>query len=78
MSNIEIKYLDPDKLLVIEASGKIKQLYVPIKGKTNQPLSNKIPGETLIYIEEIRACKEFKLLFRVFNNWYPYWSFSIK
>jgi hypothetical protein len=78
MSNNDIIYLDPKKLLVVESVGKIKQLYVPIRMTTNVQLNPKIPSLTIVYIEEIQKHRQYRIVYRVFGRWYPYWAFNIK
>lgn len=74
----EILFLDPGRLLVIQANGKIKELYVPIRVTVLKAPNNNIPSFTVVYIEEIRSHPEYKLIFRIFTVWYPFWVFDIK
>jgi len=78
MNNRQIQYLDPGKLLVIESTGKIKQLYVPIRMCTSKALNTQIPQLTFVYIEEIQTHHQYRLVYKVFGRWYPYWAFNIK
>ena len=78
MNYPDIKYVDPGKLLVIEGTGKLKQLYVPIKVLTIQPLNHRIPPQTFVHVDEIQIHSQYKLVFKVFDSWYPYWAFTIK
>ena len=71
----EIHFLDPGKLLVIQVSGKIKELYVPIRMTTMVSLNKNIPPFTIVHIEEIQLHREHRLLFRIFGGWYPYWAY---
>jgi hypothetical protein len=72
-----LKYLDPKILLIVKKNGCLMQLYVPIKAISVHPFNKKIPINTTTYIEEIRPHEKHKIIYRIFDTWYPYWGFRI-
>ena len=72
----QVIYDNPGSLIVINSSGKMKQLYVPIRVVNILPLEH-IPLYTRMYIEEIRIHPQHLLVYRILNVWYPYWCFRL-
>jgi hypothetical protein len=73
-----IRYLDPKKLLVIRSDGTLNQLHVPIRVLVNYQLTDRLHVMTQVFIEEIMPHKGHKIIYRIFDHWYPYWGFTLK
>jgi hypothetical protein len=72
----QVFYHDPRTLMVIQPSRKIKQLFVPIKVQCMTPVE-KIPVNSWVYVVEIQHHLKYRIIYRVFDLWYPYWCFRI-
>lgn len=76
MDQPQINYVDPLSILVINPSGKMRQLFVPFKAQVIVRTAN-ISLNTWVMVEEVRSDVTHKLLYRVGNNWWPYYAFRI-
>ena len=67
---------NPNTLIVITSTGKILQLFTPIKAICNAATVG-IPIGTTVFIEAIMLHKEHKLCYKITGVWYVYWIFTI-
>ncbi len=72
----QIIHFDPYSLLVINASGKLKQLFVPIK---MQVLSDNtwLKKDNWVMVDEIQPHLQHLLIFRIDSQWFPYHIFRL-
>jgi hypothetical protein len=73
-----IKYIDPNKLLVIKINGQLTELLVPIRVIVVIQFNSTLPVNTLTYVEEIQPDSNHRIIYRIFHTWYPYWGFRIR
>lgn len=78
MNYENIKYINPRKLLVIKKNGALAELHVPIRVIVVNQLNSALPLNTISYIEEIQPHQKLKIIYRIFDTWYPYWGFQIR
>ena len=72
----ESVYKNAGTMLVINPTGKIVQLFVPIKAVCKHGVKG-IPIGTTVFIEAIVLHHEHKMCYRITGNWYVYWCFTI-
>jgi hypothetical protein len=71
-----INYIDYKSLLVINPAGQMRQLFVPFKVQVMQPAEYFKVG-TWVEVEEIMPHDQYKLLYRIGTNWWPYYIFRL-
>jgi hypothetical protein len=71
-----LKVTDPKSLLVITQGGKLRKLFVPIAVKTMLAVGPLEAGAT-VYVEEVAEHKKYKIIYRIFNSWYPHSYFKL-
>ena len=71
-----INFVDYNSLLVINQSGKMRQLFVPFKVQTIQDISSFKRGSWVI-VEEVQSHARHKLLYRIGSTWWSYHLFRI-
>lgn len=72
-----INYLDHDSIMVINSAGRMRQLFVPFKARVVEPTDTLILN-SWVNIEEVYPHREHRLLYRVGNNWWPYYIFRLE
>lgn len=72
----KIKYCDDKSLYLINKSGKLRQLFVPFKVQCITPVGN-IKPESWVYVEQVTKHNQFRILYKVFDDWIPYNFFRI-
>ena len=69
-------YKYANTMLVVNPSGKILQLFIPIKAICKYPV-NGIDVGTVVFIEGIVLNKQYKMCYRITGKWYVYNCFTI-
>lgn len=69
-------YMNANSMMVITPSGKVLQLFTPIRATCKTAISD-IQIGTTVFIEAIMLHKEHKLCYKITGTWYVYWCFSI-
>jgi hypothetical protein len=73
-----VKYQDPKSLFIVNETGQMRQLFVPIKARCIEAVDH-IPFGSWIYIDAIFLHRKFLLLYWVNNSrLLPYYHFTIK
>jgi hypothetical protein len=72
----QYRYYDPRTLLVINAKGKLKVLYVPFRVLCVDPIGN-LPLHGLVYVERVYAGRGNTLYFQVFGRRYAHRHFKL-
>ena len=72
-----INYVNNKSILAINPAGKMRQVFVPFRV---QVLCNtKILKENhWVLVEEVQAHDQYKMLYRVASNWWPYNLFRLQ
>ena len=73
----KIKYYDPYSVIVINHNGQMRQLFVPFKVKVIEHTSVLVKDAWLV-VEEIISHETHRLLYRIGNQWWPYYAFKIE
>lgn len=76
MSPPHLNYIDPFSLLVVNPTGKIRQLFVPFKAQVILDTPN-FPKNAWVFVEEVSPNNKHKLIYRVGENWWPYYVFRL-
>ena len=63
--------------MVINTLGQIRQLFIPFKAEVLITTGNLKKGST-VFVENVQLHHQYKLIYRVGNNWYPYNIFNLK
>jgi hypothetical protein len=71
-----INYIDHSSILVINSTGKMRQLYVPFRVQCIVDVS-KIPQNTWVYVEEVMPHEKHIIIYRILDLWVPYNCFKI-
>ena len=73
---MQIKFYNPYSLLIVNRKGKLRQLFVPILVKCSYSYDI-LKKDSLVYVEQVVANEQYRILYRVFDQWYPYYFFNI-
>ena len=76
MDSQEINYVDCKSILVINATGKMRQLFVPFRVQVILDSSTLKKGSWVI-VDEVQTHTHFKLIYRIGMNWWQYDLFRI-
>lgn len=71
-----IKYLNPYTLLIINSHGSIRELYTPFRVISTCDIG-KIQSQSTVFVEDTAEHPEHLILFKIFENWYPYKYFLL-
>lgn len=71
-----INYIDHKSILVINPTGQMRQLFAPFKVQVLES-TTQMAVETWVVVEEILPHEEYKLLYRIGENWWPYNIFRL-
>jgi hypothetical protein len=74
--NRKLSFYDERTLLLITRRGVLRQLHVPFQVKAAQAIGI-IKEGTIVYVEAVAQHKEHKIMYRVLNQWIPYYNFQI-
>jgi len=74
--NRKLSFYDERTLLLISRRGVLRQLHVPFQVKANQAIGI-IKEGTIVYVEAVAQHKEHKIMYRVLNQWIPYYNFQL-
>lgn len=72
----QINYISNNSLLVINPTGKMRQLFVPFRVQVLYSTSL-LQKDSWVFVEEIQTHQEFKLIYRITNKWWPYDLFKL-
>ena len=73
----EITFIDHNSILIINAKGNMRQLYVPFRVQLIQETSI-LKINSWAYVEEVMAHDQAKLLYRITTHWWPYHIFRLQ
>ena len=73
----QISYVDYNSILIINPKGKMRQLFVPFRVQVIQD-TNTLKRNTWVFVEEVQAHDQHKMLYRVISLWWPYHLFRIQ
>jgi len=71
-----INFIDYKSILVINPSGKMRQVFAPFKVQVIQSTTLLVKN-TWVVVEEIRPHDQYRLLYRIGNNWWSYNAFRL-
>ena len=71
------EYMNANTILVITPTGKMIQLFTPIRAVCNTAVAG-IPVGTTVFIEAVTLHKEHILCYRITGIWFVFWCFSLK
>jgi hypothetical protein len=69
-------YHNEQTLMLVSKKGILRELKVPFQVKAVQPIGI-IKIGTLVYAEAVTQHQQFKIMYRVLNQWMPYQYFLI-
>jgi hypothetical protein len=72
----KINYVDPKSIMVINPTGKIRQLFVPFKVQVLED-TDILKKNSWVLVEEVQPHKEYKMLYRITKYWWPFDLFKI-
>ena len=71
-----INYVDNNSILVINASGKMRQLFCPFKVQVIIQ-TNSLIFNSWVVIEQVQHHPHHRLLYRISKQWWPYDVFKL-
>lgn len=74
--NRKLSFYDERTLLLVSRRGVLRQLHVPFQVKAVQAVGI-IKEGTIVYVEAVAQHKEHKIMYRVLNQWVPYYNFKL-
>ncbi len=72
----KIKYLDNGSIMIINNHGKLRQLFVPFRVQVAHATPTLVK-DVWVYVEEVQQHDKYLLLYRIANNWWPYYVFRL-
>ena len=69
-------FVNNNTLIVINQKGKMRQLFTPFNVQVLQDTEH-FKENSWVVVEEIRQHPQHILLYRVINQWWPYYIFKI-
>ncbi len=69
-------YHNEQTLMLVSKKGILRELKVPFQVKAVEPIGI-IKIGTLVYVEAVAQHQQFKIMYRVLNQWMPYQYFLI-
>lgn len=72
----KINYVSNNSLMVVNKQGLIRQLFVPFHVQVLQDTEH-FKEKSWVVVEEVKPHPQFILLYRVINNWWPYFVFRL-
>ena len=69
-------FVNNNTLIIINQKGKMRQLFTPFNVQVLQDTVN-FKENSWVVVEEIIQHPQHLLLYRVINNWWPYYIFKI-
>lgn len=70
-------FVNNKSLMVINSQGKIRQLFIPFKVQVIKDTDH-FKENSWVVVEEVKSHPQFILLYRVINQWWPYFIFKIE
>ena len=77
MKQPRIDYLDETSILVINQSGKMRQLHCPFKVQVTRDAAP-LKKDSWVIVESVKQHPERKLIYRIADKWWQYDIFFIK
>jgi hypothetical protein len=74
--NRKLSFYDERTLLLITRRGVLRKLEVPFQVKAVQAIGI-IKEGTIVYVEAVAQHREHKIMYRVLNQWIPYYNFQL-
>jgi hypothetical protein len=74
--NRKLSFYDERTLLLITRRGVLRQLHVPFQVKAVQAVGI-IKEGTIVYVEAVAQHKEHRIMYRILNQWIPYYKFLL-
>ncbi len=74
--NRKLSFYDERTLLLVSRRGVLRQLHVPFQVKAVHAIGI-IKEGTIVYVEAVAQHKEHKIMYRVLNQWVPYYNFQL-
>lgn len=72
----KLNFIDYNSILIITPTGTMRQLFVPFKVQLLYDTKT-LKKDTWAIVEEIETHRDYKLLYRITNHWWPYYLFKI-
>ena len=72
----QLNFIDYNSILIINPTGIMRQVFVPFRVQLLQDTKT-LKKDTWVIVEEIECHKDYKLLYRITNHWWPYYLFKI-
>jgi hypothetical protein len=72
----EIFYEDTHSLMLVNQNGKMRRLYTPFRVQVMEEIG-KYGTQTWVYVERVAEHKDYRILFLISTNWYPYPFFKL-
>ena len=69
-------YFDERKLIVINTRGVLCTLYVPIRVQCVKAVDD-LQASTYVFVDAIAPHSKHLMVYKIFNNWVPYYYFRI-
>lgn len=76
MDSNHINYVDHNSILIVNPSGKMRQLFVPFRAQVIQETSIMVKN-TWVLVDEVQPNTEYKMLYRIATLWWPYYIFRL-
>ena len=76
MDTLKLNFIDYNSILVVNPSGKLRQLFVPFRVHVLHSTKLLKRGNWLV-VEEVQEHKEHKLIYRIGKHWWQYDLFKL-
>ena len=76
MDSHHINYVDNRSILIVNPTGKIRQLFCPFRVKVVTDTSI-LKQDSLVLVDEVKLHRDHLLLYRIGGNWWTYDLFRI-
>jgi hypothetical protein len=76
MDPTHINYVNHTSILVLNYTGKIRQLFVPFKVQCIVPIAD-LKENSWVYVDEVMPHKDYLIIYRIMSIWYSYDCFKI-
>jgi hypothetical protein len=72
----KLRVADRNNLFVVNQSGRLRILFVPIPVKTMIAVGVLRSGST-VYVDQVAEHRQYMIVYRIFNLWYPHFYFKL-
>jgi hypothetical protein len=73
----QINYVGQNCLMVVNSSGKMRQLFTPFLVEVIAPTSQ-LHVSSWVMVEEVQEHREHRIVYRVGRHWWPYSVFKLR